>query len=450
MFFAHSAHFALYDEARLPARQRSGLNYMMIASILGNLFIVVCAGGTAAMVGLATHFGAGDMGLGVLVAIPQVAAILQLPFSALVNRTRRRKRYMLSIGLFSRILWLPIAFLPLLTEGRIGLGLLIGLLALSSALGAVINVCWFSWFSDMAPIRIRGRWMSFRDLYISVSGLLFALLVSLLLDVLPGNLRFPIVFALGALMGIGDMLCYARVDDPEPQHMPPSRIGKMLGDILKDKPFMRFTLMWTAWCFTANMAGAYLTPYAMNHMGLSFLQYTLFGTVTASMATAVVIPRWGRILDHFGSRNVMLICCYAASLSQVFYLFSSKGNIWPTFLHNLIGATFWSGSNLAANSMQMSLSSDDTRPSYIAVFSCVTALAGTALGTLCGGWFLGACEKYAFFTGSFDRYKALVALAVALRFTIVMVLGPGLKRDHPEGVRDVTRALFKRKRGRIG
>jgi MFS family permease len=168
------------------------------------------------------------------------------------------------------------------------------------------------------------------------------------------------------------------------------------------------------------------------------------------MATAVVIPRWGRILDHFGSRNVMLICCYAASLSQVFYLFSSKGNIWPTFLHNLIGATFWSGSNLAANSMQMSLSSDDTRPSYIAVFSCVTALAGTALGTLCGGWFLGACEKYAFFTGSFDRYKALVALAVALRFTIVMVLGPGLKRDHPEGVRDVTRALFKRKRGRIG
>ena len=58
--------------------------------------------------------------------------------------------------------------------------------------------------------------------------------------------------------------------------------------------------------------------------------------------------------------------------------------------------------------MQLSTSPDEMRPSYIAVFSCVTALVGTTLGTLTGGVLLESWEKAGWFAGAFDRYKALI------------------------------------------
>ena len=79
--------------------------------------------------------------------------------------------------------------------------------------------------------------------------------------------------------------------------------------------------------------------------------------------------------------------------------------------------------------MQLSTSPDDTRPSYIAVFACVTALLGTTLGTLFGGALLEGWKQANWFTGSFDRYKALILLSVILRFGITWLLAPRLQND---------------------
>ena len=108
----------LYEEARLEKPVRRGLNWVMGGNMFGTLHGIICGGGTAAMVGLAGALGAGDMEFGLLVALPQVAALMQLPFSALVNKTQKRKIWLLTIGLFSRFLWMLFGFLPLLGGTR--------------------------------------------------------------------------------------------------------------------------------------------------------------------------------------------------------------------------------------------------------------------------------------------------------------------------------------------
>lgn len=439
----------LYNEARLEPYARKGLGWILRANICGNLHGIICGGGTAAMVGLAVLLGAGDMELGLLVAIPQIAALLQIPFSVLVNKTKKRKIYILTVGLFSRLLWMLFGFLPLLRrvpDDRLPIITLIALLGISSCCGAMINVTWFPWFSDLAPMRIRGRWLSYRDMINGVLGLIFGLLVAWLLEALGVESRFIVVFLIGGALGALDMICFGFVREVWKADPPKMNMRKNIARVLKDRPFMRVTLMWTVWCFTANMSGSYLTPYAMNVMGLNFFQITLFGTVAASLATVVMVPRWGRALDTFGSRSVMMLSCIGASLTPLFYLFSTPGNIWPTLLHNLLGAMFWCGANLAANSMQLFASPDSERSTYIALFSCITCLAGTALGTLCGGWFLEGCRSAGIFTGGFDRYKALVLLSVALRFASVFLLVPGLRNENEETTLTLIRAL--RKRGR--
>ena len=443
----------LYDEFRLPQAIRRSLNLMLMANLFGNLHGIVCGGGTTAMVGLANEMKAGDLAFGLINGIPWAAALLQIPFSMLVNRTHRRKKYLLTFGMLSRALWMVFGLIPLIVPANpswLPLWTMIFLLGISSCCGSVINVCWLPWFSDLAPIRMRGQWFSFRDMLVAGFNLGFGLLVAWMLDTLLVYNRYIIVFALGGFLGMLDMFCFGFCTEQYSDAPRKLRMGEMLKAIRKNRPFCRLTVMWTAWCFTSNLCGPYLARYSVNEMGLSFMQMTGFGTAAAAVATVLVMSRWGRALNHYGCRNIMLISTLMTSLTDLFYLFSVPGSVWPVLLRNLIGAACWSGCNLAANSMQLSTSPDEARPSYIAVFACVTSLAGIALGTLCGGALLETWEGAGWFTGGLDRVKALILLASGLRLLVTVFLVRPLENDWDETPGQMAAAIcgriFRRKR----
>jgi len=439
----------LYDEFQLPKVIRRSLNLILLANLFGNLHGIICGGGTTAMVGLANELHAGDLAFGFLNGIPQAAAILQIPFSILVNRTHQRKKYMLTLGLFSRAVWILFGLIPLIVPTNpawLPLWTLIFLLGLSACCGSVINVCWLPWFSDLAPARLRGRWFSFRDMLVAGANLAFGLLVAWMLDTLPVNIRYVIIFALGGVLGMLDMICFGfcteRYSDP-PRKM---STGAILKEIRKRRPFCRLIVMWTAWCFTSNLAGPYLSRYSINDMGLSFTQMTVFGTAASAIATILVVSRWGKAMNKYGCRSVMLVSTLATAVTDAFYLFSVPGSIWPVLLRNFFGAACWCGCNLAANSMQLSTSPDESRPSYIAVFACITCLVGIALGTLCGGALLEFWENAGWFTGGLDRLQALVILGVLLRLLVSVLLVPPLENDRDGTPRQMVTDLFHRLR----
>lgn len=435
----------LYDEAGLTPEFRRSLNFIFLGNLCGTICGIICTSGSTAMVGLASSLGAGDLAFGIMAALMQASALMQIPFSMLVNKTHKRKKYLLTYGLICRALWLVFGLIPVFIPANpswLRLYSLIFLLGASSFLGAAINVCWFPWFSDLAPISIRGRWLSIRDTVISVISVGMGLVIAWLLDTLPAETRYIIIFLIGGAFGMMDMISFGfckEVYSAPPQKL---HIKKVMADMFRDKPFVHFLIMWTAWCFTANMGGVYMTPYVMQVMGLSAMQIMIFATIAASVATVLCIRRWGRAMDKYGCKSVMLVTCIVASLTPAFYVFQTPGSIWPTLLHNFIGAAFWCGANLAANSMQLSSSPDDLRPTYIAVFSCVTALIGGTLGSLVGGSILEFCESHALFTGWFDRYKALFVLEVILRLGFVLLFVPKLSNDKDGTAGDLVQGML--------
>jgi len=434
----------LYDEGQLPAKIRRSLYFIILGNIMGNAHGIICGGGTTAMIGLATELGANDLTFGILSAIPQLFGLLQLPYSIMVNRTHKRKRYMMTYGMVSRFLWLFFGLIPYImpmTSAQVQLWTIIFLMGISSCCGAMINVCWFPWLSDLLPIRIRGRFLSIRESIIAASNVLIGLVVAFVLDTLPPETRYVIIFLIGGTVGMIDMLCFGVSEDvytAPPQKM--SLFGTV-GQVLKNKPFMQLTVMWTVWSFTANLSGVYLNPYSMNEMGLSFMQIMIFSTIAAAIVSIFAMPKWGAMIDRFGCRNVMLIACTVASLTPLFYLLSSPGNIWPTLLHNVVGALFWSGANLTCSNMQLSCSPNDTRPTHIALFSCITALFGGTLGSLAGGALLEAWHAGQVFTGAIDRYQALFILSVVMRFGLTLLFVPRFKPDNEARPADLLRHM---------
>jgi len=434
----------LYDEAGLTNRIRWSLTFILLGNIFGSAHGVICGGGTTAMIGLATELGANDLAFGILAAIPQMAALLQLPFSFLVSRTQKRKKYLLTLGIGSRALWVLFGLVPYIlpmASATLQLWIIIFLLGISSCCGSVINVCWFPWLSELLPMRIRGRFLSVRESIIAASSAVFGFITAFLLENLPIDIRYAIIFVIGGVVGILDMAAFGFCE--EVYTTPPQKqsIFKTMGDVLKNKPFVRFTIMWTIWCFAANMSGVYLHPYSMNVMGLGFMEIMIFANIASAVVTIFIMPVWGKLLDNFGCRNVMLISSVVASLSPLFYLFSSPGNIWPTLLHHTVGPLFWCGANLTANNMQIICSPTDTRPTHMAFFSCITAFAGSMLGSLAGGALLETWNSAGMFTGTLDRYKVLFILACTIRIVGVLVMVPMFDKDSEQKPMDMVKHM---------
>ncbi len=403
---------------------------MTLGNAFGSLFGVVTAGGSSSLTGYAGYLGAGDFIYGLLTAIPLAAALLQIPFASLVSRTQKRKKYMMTYGLFSRALWLPVALIPFFipaSHSNFRLWTVILLIGISSAYGSFINVCWMPWMADLVPVTIRGRWLSKRDGITSIASVTMGLIVASILDRMSGYHGYALVFTIASVLGMLDMCCFFFME--EIYRTPPLQLKLLpvIKQVFRNKPFYKFMLFWTAWSFTANMSGAYLARYSLTEMGLSYTQYTLCSQVTAAAVTVLVVSHWGRLLDRFGSKPVLWCSCIVAGLTPLFFLFSTYGSIWPPLLHNFIGAAFWSGANLAATSLQLSSSPDEQRPSYVAVFSCVTSLFGSFLGILTGGAILESLHSNpALSTLIPDRYQFMIAVSVILRVGSVFLFVPML------------------------
>lgn len=436
---------ALYEEAGLDKTISRSLTFILMANLFGTLGGNICGSGTTAMVGLATSMNATDFEFGVIAAIVQIAAFLQIPFSLLVNRTQKRKRYILTFGLGARTLWLLFGLVPFIVPdfGRLRIWTVILLLGLVSSGNAMVNVCWFPWLSDLCPPRIQSRWLSIREVIINISNVLFGIFAAYLLDTLPPESKYVIIFLLGGVLCVLDAVQFFFVKEVYNAPSKKLKIRQVLKDAWQNKSFMQFTLLWTAWCFATNFSSVYCTPYSMNEMGLTNMQITIFGTVTACVMTALLVPRWGRAIFRFGGKNVMTVALFGNAINCIFYLLAKPGSIWPTFLFNFVGAFFWSGSNLAANAMQLSTTPDDSRPAYIAIFACVTCVVGTAFGSVVGGWMLDWWNAAGWFTGSFDRYKVLFTIGTALRYLVFFLFVPKLVNDSKFNWHDLLRDAMK-------
>lgn len=436
----------LYTEANLPQTIRKSLNAILMGNLFGTLSGIICSSGSTAMVGLATSLGANDMFFGIITAITQVAALLQIPFSMLVNRTHKRKKYILTYGLGSRLLWLIFGFVPLIIPnagGVINLRLwtLIFLIGIISVGNSMVNVCWFPWFSDLSPINIRSRWLSIRDAIMQLASVLFGLVSAYLLDHLPEASRYIVIFLIGGTCGVLDMVAFAFCEEKFSVAPAKQSFFGVFKEVFGNSRFRRFLITWTVWAFAVNFGAVYMSPYNLNELGLSYMQMMIFGTIAAALATIGMEPLWGRMIYRFGCKAVMRVTMFMEALIPLVYLIAVKGSFIPLMLMNFVGAAFWCGNNLSASNMQLNYSPDETRASYIAVFACVTALAGTTLGSLTGGALLDHWREAGAFTGFFDRYKIIFACSAALRFLVWLFLMPRLDNDTTYTAKDVLKGL---------
>lgn len=401
--------------------QRS-MQLSIVSGAAGTVWMVVCAPQAIFNVFVRNELGIPSTQLGLLVGILSLTAVLQ-PISILVyGALPRRKPFWITTSVLQRVHGLLLAGVAFAVARGAGKEAAFRVLATTMVFGwMTANVSssgWWSWMADLIPIEVRARFFGRRSAVAQAVNIAAFFATTVALDAAHGAGRFVVygvVFLIGGISGVFDILLHifmpepARSDRDEPIEVPDVPVEpagsvsaegdavSAIGDAappparevflspLRDRNFLRFSLITGIVLFSINVSAPFFAPYitASSTIGAS---NTWLGImfVISQLTWIAVSPAWGTIMDRFGRKPAVMIGLLF-TLSWIGYIVITPANytvVLPVIalIGGVFAPAFWDG----INQLMLSLAPANRRLSYVAWYWTIIGVV-SAGGSLLGG-----------------------------------------------------------------
>jgi MFS family permease len=410
-----------------PQAREKALRISIYEGALATVFISITTNGL--VTGLALYLGAGPFVLGILGALPFLTQLMQLVGAYLEEKTGNRRVLSVWSEALSRLMWIPVAILPLLhLTQTTSLTIFVVLQIFTSATFGISVNTWSSWMSDLVPPERRGRYFGIRNTVASFASMVAGLASGYALDYFKRTADEGVAYAvtLGAglvFAAVGIVLLRLQAEPPM-QRRPRIPVREMFSSPLRDPAYRSLIVSGTIWAFVVGIAGPFFNAYGIENLKMSFADLAYMGIVT-SVASMVVFPLVGRLQDRFGDRIVMLVSAACVVPLPIGWILSEPGFLWPLFGTSLGAGLFWPGINQGLANMSMARSPENARGAFIATYGAVTGI-GVVVSGLAGGVIAEALRGMEFdFVGmQLNHYSVLFIGSIVMRLlAVVFVMG---------------------------
>ncbi|MBI2579986.1 MAG: MFS transporter [Candidatus Aenigmarchaeota archaeon] len=355
----------------------------------------------------ALALGAGNLAIGLLAAVPQVLwTANQFTAAWAVEKTGQRKKIVILTATVSRLVWLPIAFLPFIFPD---LNVLILLVSLSAMLGAFTGPAWASWMADIVPDNMRGEYFSKRNRATAFAGLVATMLAGIILGIFPeGTAGFAIIFVMGLACGILSSMFLTKIPEP-PYSALKTKFIENVGESFRNRRFRKFMIIYFIFRFGVMFGAPFMVVDLISNMHAAYIWISITAaasTVAGIMARGSV----GKASDLFGHRPVLIIGCIGTSLTPLGWALATAPE--QIILVNIINGIAWAAADLALFNYMLETSPRESRPTYAALFWVVMG-AAAIIAPIAGGLYadyMGGRELL-----GFEGLKAVFIVSFALR-----------------------------------
>ncbi len=371
----------------------------------------------------ALSLGASAGEIGILNSIPNLAATISQMFAGnFIKKMKGRKPVCNNLTLISRLVWIPIAFIPFLFTHN-PIFWLLALLTVSQMTASLAVTAWSSWIGDLVPPKMLGRFFGKRNSIGGVASFLTTLGAGWLLTAVDGSFGFMTIFLVAVLFGLISNFYLSRI--PEPKFHDHTRMRspfkEFATEFKQNVNFKRFVTFIFAFYLAVYVAAPFFAVSMLRDFGLSYDVYALIMAVSI-LATIVSQPYWGRLADRFGDRAIMAVCVIFATLVPGLWLFV-RGPI-DIVVVQLFSAFGWAGLDLATFNYLLGVTSH--KPSYIANYSMLSGIA-IFVGPLVGG----ALAESGLVVAGLAGLSAVFFISFILRIVFSAILIPGLVEVRP-------------------
>jgi MFS family permease len=407
---------------------------------------------TTLVVYLAQQLGAPRIGLAVslILAARHVVGLLRLGTPALIGRLADRKRFCLGTYLASGLVLfgLPFAAAPgVLSSAGASLAALVVLWCLYHLLEYLGTIALWSWLADLAPLRIRGRFLGRRELWMT-GGVAVAMLDAGLFawgwqdlhPLAPKWIAYAIPAGLGACFLVASLVPLMLM--PRAATSPTVCRGATLRAMLAPFADARFLRLLLFGCWFSFFNG--VTQSAQNLYPIQVLGISLFLSLAVQTGMRCgqmgVSPWLGGLADRLGNRPVMMFSLLVVATGPLFFLVATPEQWW-WFIGAWVVWIAYAGLNVCLPNLMLKLSPRDSNTPYIATYYTATGLCYAA-STIAGGELFdrlqdatfvlfGGALVWDFYQVSFLMGWATRSLGVLLLLLVVENPGPRAERQMP-------------------
>ncbi|MCX6366852.1 MAG: MFS transporter [Armatimonadetes bacterium] len=402
-----------------------GLRISTQEGLWATVFVVLTGG--AFQIGFARQLGANDFVLGLLAGLPAAVGLLQIPASLYIERRGERRRFVAfsaGAGRLALAALALVALAPLPLPLKLTLFLI--LLILSSALLTITVPAWTSWMSDLVPGDARGRYFAGRNRLASIVAMLAPLPAAWLLDRLKPDTGFPLLFGLATIPAVVCFLLILR--QPEPPMVRQAQTENPFTSLkapFADPNFRRFLAFAGMVVVGQALAGQFFMAWQVDKKGLElpYLSVQLLGAI-ASGASLATMPLWGYLADKYGGRPVLMIGSWLVLVAPILWCFTNHGTDWINYplivVLNFTSGAGWAAVGLTQFNLLLSMTPDDKRGTYVAVFSAFTGVVG-GISPIVGGALMTALSHLSLPFG-LNNYKVMFLLTDVVRGAALVLL----------------------------
>jgi MFS family permease len=344
-----------------------------------------CAGG-AVLTAWALYLGASPVVIGLLAALPVAAQMVQLPAAWLTQRVGAKPLAIAAIGA-SRLVWLPLVAMPFLDLApTTALSIFIAIVTLAGFLGVVGGNAWTAWMGDLVPGAIRGRFFGRRMVYLNVAGTMAALGAGLALDALaPRGFKGATLAALAAIacaaaaVSIGLLLAQQGGRREESGTADWRDAIRSLRS-RSTRPLLTYLLGWNA---AVGISAGFFNYHMLANLKMAFMLVAAHGILVAVVRIASA-PAWGRLVDAFGARPVLIVCSSGISIVPIIWLFVTPDRLWPIAVEAVVAGALWGGHGIATFDLSITVAPRRGRPFHLATFATAGGVGFAVTSALAG------------------------------------------------------------------
>jgi len=364
-----------------------GVTTHALITLTGGIFIVA----------FALQLGASNTVIGLLAAIPPLAALIQIPAVSLINRIRNRRLICVATSTLSRTLWLGIAAVPFFFVPGMALPVFIVLLMLYMIISAVGQCSWSSWMRDLIPREILGSFFSRRWSIATSVGIVLSLAAGYFIDVWgkahPGSIvsGYSYIFLAGVFVGYVGVFFLVTIPEPRMDAPDATSFLATFRASLAQRNFRRLLRFLALWNFAVNLAAPFFTVYLIKNINLD-LTVIIGLSVLSQVVSVLSFPIWGAIIDRFSNKTALSLAGPLFMIAILGWTFTTMPGPYPltlpllVVLHALMGLST-AGVTLSSGYIGLKLVPRETATAQLAVIGVTNSLVA-GIAPVIGGLFV--------------------------------------------------------------
>lgn len=344
----------------------------------------------------AMELGAQGTMLGIVLAVANVAGILRIFAPTFVNRCDNRKQVWMVATILARVaaMGLPVlAFPQFRPKGIDPVWLLVLIQSGNTIANAISEVAWLSWYADVIPEKVWGRYFGRRNAYMAVPIGVVPLLGGWAVDTYarmhPESklVGYAVVYGLGILCHLLAVIPLLSVPNLKlrRRQVDASTWGEILQPF-RDPNFRRYAYFYCWLMLTSGIPQAAFNLYLKNYLLLGLLQVGSFQLV--NQVTSLLGSRWaGGLSDRFGNKPIIILGLIGAATGPFFWLPTDRSTYWWIYGAYTVWGLGWAWVNLGSQNLMLKVAPQGNNVAYIAAAQGVGGMC-LAICQILGGWWL--------------------------------------------------------------